>query len=438
MLLAMAAVAVLMAVMPARPAGARTPTPAPALTPTPALTTAAPATVAAPGPLAVSGYSVCALDPSGQVECWGDNYGGGLVAYASASELTPTPQDGLGTGVRQLVAGYDFFCALTSTGGVRCWGNDAIGQLGNGGSGIRSYPQDVTGLTSGVTAIGAYNETACALTTVGGVKCWGDNTSKQLGNPSVVHNQSRTPVDVIGLTSGVTALDTNGFYAVLSGGTVDCWGRYGYPVGLHDPAPTAIPGWTNVTQVSGTDPLCALNTSGALSCIGGNQYGGLGDGQAEPYSTTPVTPTGLGSGVASMSMGYLGGCVVTTAGGAKCWGWNAAGEVGGPSPWGYDAFVSTPQDVPGLGSGVARVTKPGSYGDTVCARMTDGRVMCWGVDAGRFGRPPAPDRQRLHHSGGGAVLARGGARLGSRSPRATAGPPRPRSRSRCPTPPTIR
>src|SRR5678816_184037 len=74
-------------------------------------------------------------------------------------------------------------CALTSEGGVRCWGSNEAGQLGAGtneeidpdGSRYGRYlATQVMGLETGVAAISTFSDTTCALTTAGGVKCWGD------------------------------------------------------------------------------------------------------------------------------------------------------------------------------------------------------------------------------------------------------------------------
>ena len=160
------------------------------------------------------------------------------TAYGRCSERsnrTPVAVVGLDTRVKSVSAG-SHTCALTSLGGVKCWGYNATGQLGNGqktceavetcSKNASSTPVDVVGLTRGVSAIAAGEFHTCALTSGGAVKCWGSQTHGELGNGT--GDSSSIPVDAAGFTSGVSVIDagSHSTCAVTSGVTVK---RLGVP-----------------------------------------------------------------------------------------------------------------------------------------------------------------------------------------------------------------
>jgi alpha-tubulin suppressor-like RCC1 family protein len=143
-----------------------------------------------------AGYNhTCALTNTGAVKCWGENIYGQLGDGTNTDSYSPINVLGLGSGVIDLTNGYWHTCALTSTGGVKCWGENSGGQLGDGTTTDRWTPVDVQGLTSGVIAISAGRYHTCAVTSGGQMKCWGDSDQGQLGDGSAGYRT--TPQDVI-------------------------------------------------------------------------------------------------------------------------------------------------------------------------------------------------------------------------------------------------
>ena len=266
--------------------------------------------------------------------------------------------------VQAISSGGHHSCALTATGGVKCWGQNSYGQLGDGSPFIHSVAMDVSGLTSGVTAVTTGYSHSCALTDAGGVKCWGHNSFGQLGNGTLTTTYSAT--DVIGLASGVSAISAGGWHtcALTTAGAVKCWGRNFYG-GLGDGSTTTRTTPVDVVGLaggvraisSGQYHTCALTETGGVKCWGWNSNGQLGTGDW-PDSSVPVDVSGLISGVVEVAAGDYHTCALTGAGGVKCWGSNQAGQLG-------DGLVRgdyrTPVDVNGLGTGVGAISGRGTH-----------------------------------------------------------------------------
>lgn len=133
----------------------------------------------------------CAVDLRGAVLCWGANGAGQLGNGSTASSLAAVGVPGLESRVASLSAADGRTCAVRE-GAVLCWGR-ALGDPGDGAT----NPLPVELVPSGALAVALGATHACALTDAGGVKCWGGNQAGQLGDGTAV--DSATPVDVVGL-----------------------------------------------------------------------------------------------------------------------------------------------------------------------------------------------------------------------------------------------
>jgi alpha-tubulin suppressor-like RCC1 family protein len=284
--------------------------------------------------IGLGSYHSCAVTSAGGAMCWGANWNGALGDGTSTPSSTPVPVSGLGSGTLAIAGGSYHSCALTSGGGLLCWGANAYGQLGDGTKTMRFVPVPVSGLGSGVEAIAAGGNHSCALTSSGGVLCWGGNSTGQLGDGTTT--DSLTPIAVLGLGSGVTALAAGYQHtcALTGSGGVLCWGYNGYgqlgdgTTTWHN-SPVAVPGLESgvVAIASGQHHTCAATSAAGVWCWGSNGYGQLGDGTTtRQYSPVPVQ--GLVQRVTALAAGGKHTCGLTSAGEVLCWGWDGYGQLG--------------------------------------------------------------------------------------------------------------
>jgi alpha-tubulin suppressor-like RCC1 family protein len=176
--------------------------------------------------LSAGSFITCAI-AGGAVECWGQ---GPLGNGAIVESDVPLPISSLISGATDISVGIDT-CAVVNNA-ADCWGYNISGDLGNGTIDSNYSPVRVQGLNQGVTAIRSGGATAqdgsplsyaCAIVD-GSVKCWGDNSVGELGNGTFTN--SLVPTDVIGLTTGVVAIGVAGLSAcaLLNSGAEECWG----------------------------------------------------------------------------------------------------------------------------------------------------------------------------------------------------------------------
>jgi alpha-tubulin suppressor-like RCC1 family protein len=383
--------------------------------------------------LGAGAASACTLNAAGVVRCWGQNSLAVLDASGTLIEPSAVLGGGLTSGVAQIAVGSFHRCAiLAGSGALKCWGANGTGAVGDGSTTDRPVATDVVGLSGGVTGVAAGNGFSCAVTNAGGVKCWGRNTYGQLGDGSTATRTS--PVDVTGIASGAIAVAAGGDHAcaILATSALKCWGRndsgqLGNGSLASSPAPVAVTGLGfGVSVVSlGTDHSCAIGPNSALLCWGSGQNGKIGDGAAATTPrTTPTAVAGLPSGVSTVAAGATHTCA--SAGSSrqvKCWGTNLNFRIGDAPA---TLASAAPVDIPGqINVGVLA----GGNG-FACSLAGNGRVQCWGdnslgqLGTGTLALPYVPsdvvDQEAIlsvttSGTGGGQVLPIPGASGGTNS-----------------------
>jgi len=349
---------------------------------------------------AAGGYHTCAVTQAGGTVCWGANSEGQLGDNSTITRAKPVNVVNLPFGVTSITGGHGTIghtCVVTAAGGVKCWGANAFGQLGENFNTANCAttttrclaPVDVSGMGSGIARVTAGSQFSCALGTTGGVSCWGINNNGQLGNGTAGSGTQPLAVGVTGFPAmaGATYL-ASGFShscVVTATGGVKCWGaNFANELGDNsDHAPDffsatpvevvvgGLPFTGAVSLSAGSDHTCALTSAGGVKCWGDNFFGEVGDGSAAFTVPTPVDVVGLTSGVAAIVSGKYHTCALTTTGAVKCWGDNSEGQLGD----GTDTQRNTPVDT--IASGVFAIAAGDSH---TCAQFSGGASSCWGTN----------------------------------------------------------
>ena len=241
----------------------------------------------------VSLTHTCAVITGGAVTCWGSGIGAAPVALA-----------GISSGATDVTVGLYHSCAVV-VGAVKCWGQNGYGQLGDNTT-THSLTTPVTAVASGGTAVTAGDQFTCAVVS-GGAQCWGLNMFGELGNGSTTN--SSTPIAVSGPSAGVASISAGSVHtcALLAGGALKCWGRNNYGQ-LGNGSTTNATTATDVSGIPsgaislgvGNSQACAVLSGGTMKCWGRNDYGALGNGSTT-NSLTPVFVSGFGSSASSPS-----------------------------------------------------------------------------------------------------------------------------------------
>lgn len=228
----------------------------------------------------------------------------------------------------------DWHSCATAMGGLRCWGWNSDGQLGNGETGTMELsPVLVEGPRFSQVSVGGFH--SCALDAAGVAYCWGNNTRGGLGTGDLISRSE--PVQVATDVRFSTIRVGNHFTCALTAdGVAMCWG-----------------GNNNGQLGTPTTTTCTLPSGTALAC-----------------SAVPV-PVAGGHVLASLDVGLFNGCGLTADGSALCWGNNLRGQLG-------RGTVGDPSHSPLPVSGGLSFSQVSVGASHVCAIATDGTTYCWG------------------------------------------------------------
>jgi alpha-tubulin suppressor-like RCC1 family protein len=339
--------------------------------------------------ISAGAYHTCAVLGNGAVKCWGRNDVGQLGNRSNVSRSYPVQVAGLTAGVIGISAGRTHTCAVTISGAAKCWGDNQSGQLGNGSNIDSNRPVAVRGLNNGVASISAGSDHTCAVLIAGGVKCWGAGGYGRLGDGS--NASSNVPLNVVDLGTQVKSIAAGGFHtcALLVDGVVKCWGwsvngQLGNGSTFDVDGPVTVIDLDEAVAIStGSLHTCALTTAGELKCWGSNGQKQLGRSRIQ-QSASPLVVSGLGDDITTISSSGSSSCAMSSAGIAKCWGWNQFGGLGD----GTTISRHQPVQVIGL-TNLKAITVGSSH---TCAVTALRRMRCWGYnqdgEVGNLGNAP--------------------------------------------------
>jgi alpha-tubulin suppressor-like RCC1 family protein len=275
----------------------------------------------------------CGITTDDRAYCWGNNNKGQLGTGTTNRSGTPVPVAG-GLRFRQITTGFQHTCAIKPNNVAFCWGENSGGQLGDGTTTRHLTPTRVAGGHL-FTLIDAGNYHTCALDTGAHVWCWGPNFDGQVGDGTTTDRLR--PVLIRGDRTwqhvGAGATHT---CAVTTTKAAYCWGanRFGQVgngeagFGRRQLRPFAVLGGISFSTVaSGGQHTCGLGTNSRAYCWGHNAFGEVGDGTSGNIRKAPVAVVG-GKFFSMVTTGATHSCGVALGGRAFCWGENNAGQLG--------------------------------------------------------------------------------------------------------------
>jgi alpha-tubulin suppressor-like RCC1 family protein len=285
----------------------------------------------------------------------------------------------------QLLANRYFSTAgFSINNALYAWGNNSIGQLGQGNTTNYSSPVQIGTLNYWTRVSCGYNYFSLGIQSPGTLWSWGSNSYGQLGVNTGPTNNTSSPVQVGAVPAtfagtwssvGTRGSGLGASFAIQSPGTLWAWGtnssgRLGANTATTlFSSPIQVGAASIWTKIScGYFNAVAIQTPGTLWSWGINTYGGLGLNTTTSYSS-PVQ-VGASSTWTQISCGYGHVLAIQSNGTLYAWGLNSWGQLGTSDQINY----SSPVQIGAL-SNWSQVAC-GYY--TTMAIQSNGTLWSWG------------------------------------------------------------
>lgn len=232
----------------------------------------------------VAGYwHTCGLTTAGETKCWGE-----FNVPPTGPTLVASPK------FASLTHGNSHVCGLTREGKAYCWHTfvgGLYGQIGDGTNVYRPTPTPVIGDLK-FTRLSAGGAHTCGLDANGKAFCWGDNNIGQIGD-GTMGNMRLAPTPVVTPLRFTEIQAGNSHTCALTReGKAFCWGNgvgIGQGTGADALSPTAVAGGITFRSISAKGPsTCGVSRADVVYCWGWNFYGGIGIGNTNTYVLVPT------------------------------------------------------------------------------------------------------------------------------------------------------
>jgi alpha-tubulin suppressor-like RCC1 family protein len=222
-------------------------------------------------------------------------------------------------------------CGIRSPGALYCWGGTPGDSWADATTASKLLPyrigtdEDWTKVTVGRGVIGVRKANGTFHT-------FGNNISGSLG-VGVGDTTDRALPAAIALSGTVShAFEGYNSGCAVQASSLYCWGNGAKAGGAGVvEVPTQVGTATNwVSAWVGQNASCGVDTLGKLGCFGSGWHGLLGDGMDNTLSTESTTPVPVAADdeFTSVALGDYHACAVRTDGRIVCWGVNAVGQLG--------------------------------------------------------------------------------------------------------------